>query len=45
MGGSSSAIIKDLDILLNKPIKEFTQNDWKGTWWIIMRVKGEKNYG
>ena len=43
LGGDASAIIKDLDLLLNKPAKEFTQKDWAGVWWIIMRVKGEKN--
>ena len=43
LGGSSKAIIKDLDLLLNKPVEKFTKKDWMGTWWVTTIAKGRKN--
>ena len=42
IGGDMSKIIKDLDRLLEKPLKKFTKEDWMGTWWVIMLTKGGK---
>ena len=42
IGGDMSSIIKDLDKLLEKPLKKFTKEDWMGTWYVLMLTKGGK---
>lgn len=40
--GDISSLIKDLDKLIEKPIKEFTKRDWEGIKYIFLKIKGGK---
>jgi len=39
IGGDMSPIIKDLDILIEKPIEKFDKIDWQSMTYILSRIK------